>query len=465
MLDLNADITPLHGAKYNPRHIDEADLNMLAESIRVLGLVKPLIARGNLLVAGHQRTKALRILGVTTAAVFKLPRETTVYDEIRFNQLHNGTDMDSGDENCRISGLEGKRGFCIVPPGQITGNLRARMATVRREISEMILKYGPWGGCVATESGEVIHCAQYALASLSVKADLTVYVIPDEKVELYRKYLSKSYGVFSYEHLERKTYVQTYAQMMRLRSGCRKDNKSRLYEETVLPWLARQDNAKSLRGIDFGSGQGDYAAMMRLRGFDFLDVELFRRKGAGNVIDLGAVNRMVSALCEAVKTHGLFDYVVCDSVLNSVDSPEAENAVLTVLVGMCKPGGTVFFSGRRLEFEQASLRLMKAGASKSRIYFLDENNFTAKYRKGAWFYQKFHSCEDVKAIAQKYGLKIASHGNQGSSFQVRSTLLNPPIASDLVKAIRFEFDMTMPDGNPLGRATDVLKAFGLECAE
>ncbi|EKU4728648.1 MULTISPECIES: ParB N-terminal domain-containing protein [Citrobacter] len=92
MLDLNADITPLYGAKYNPRHIDDKELELLADSIKFLGLVKPLIARGDLLVAGHQRTKVLQRLGINTAAVYKLPRETTVYDEIRFNQLHNGTD-------------------------------------------------------------------------------------------------------------------------------------------------------------------------------------------------------------------------------------------------------------------------------------------------------------------------------------------------------------------------------------
>lgn len=69
MLTLDFDITGLRGADYNPRHIDGEDLEKLAESIRELGLVKPLIVRGNLLVAGHQRTKALRLLGTEKAAV------------------------------------------------------------------------------------------------------------------------------------------------------------------------------------------------------------------------------------------------------------------------------------------------------------------------------------------------------------------------------------------------------------
>lgn len=462
MLNLTHDLTALHGAKYNPRHIDDEDLSVLAESIKTLGLVKPLIARGNLLVAGHQRSKALKKLGITEAAVYVLPMDTTVYDEVRFNQLHNGTDMDSGDEACFISGLNGKYGFCVVPAAQITGNLRARMAYVRREISEMILKYGPWGGCVATQSGEVIHCAQYALASLSVKSPLTVYVIPDARKAEYKKYLDRTYGVFSYEHLEKHTYVQTYAQMMRLRTGGRKENHSQLYENLVMPWLASQPNARALRGIDFGSGQGDYAAAMRKRGYDLHDVEFFRRVGAGNALAITQIQRMITVMCESLATRGRYDYVICDSVLNSVDSPEAERAVMTFIRGLCKPGGALFFSGRRLEFEKEALRYSQSGSRKSKIVFLDENNFSAKYRKGHWFYQKFHSAEDIKALANEYGLSLIVNRNGGSSFQVHATSPQAPTTDELIKAIRYEFELPLPAGKRLGRSGDVLKAFGLE---
>ncbi|EHM5428730.1 ParB N-terminal domain-containing protein, partial [Salmonella enterica] len=138
MLHLNYDITGLRGAEYNPRFIGDDDLSRLAESVAELGLVKPLIVRGDLLVAGHQRTKALRRLGITRAAVYTLPCETTVYDEVRFNQLHNGTDFDSGDERCRVSGLADKNGFVQVPADQIIGNMRAKMAYVRKNIADLV---------------------------------------------------------------------------------------------------------------------------------------------------------------------------------------------------------------------------------------------------------------------------------------------------------------------------------------
>ncbi|MEF7891535.1 methyltransferase domain-containing protein [Escherichia coli] len=459
MLTLDFDIAGLRGADYNPRHIDGEDLEKLAESIRELGLVKPLIVRGDLLVAGHQRTKALRLLGTEKAAVFELSRDTTVYDEIRFNQLHNGTDMDSGDEHCFISGLKGHHGFIQVTADRITGNYRSRLAYVRREISDMLLKYGSWGGCVATESGEVIHCAQYALACKHLAVPLTVYVIPDSMREKYKKYLDRSYGVFNYEHLDKKTYVQTYAQMMRLRTTGVKSIKSRLYENLTIPWLLKQPDGKKLRGIDFGSGQGDYARLLRKQGYNLLDVELYRRRGAGNVIDSSAVHRMITAMCESVRKHGPFDYVICDSVLNSVDSLQAEHAVLTFIASLCKPDGALFFSGRRLKFIQDMMRCMQAATRTGQIYFFDENNFSAKYRKGNWFYQKFHADEDIKKIGDKYGLTIKSHVCSDSSYQVHAVPTKQQPHHELESAIRFEFELPFPDGNPIGRSEGVLSAF------
>uniref|UniRef100_UPI0013749801 class I SAM-dependent methyltransferase n=1 Tax=Escherichia albertii TaxID=208962 RepID=UPI0013749801 len=402
--------------------------------------------------AGHQRTKALRKLGITHAAVYVLPCETTVYDEVRFNQLHNGTDFDSGDERCRVSGLEDKHGFVQVSASQISGNMRAKMAYVRKNIAELVIKYGPWGGCVATQSGEVIHCAQYALAAKMTRTPLTVFVIPDVEKEKYQSYLNKTYGVFEYSHLEKTTYIQTYAQLMRLRNGG--SLKSNLYESLILPIIA-----KTPRGIDFGSGQGDYARMLRAKGYNLHDLELFRRKGAGNTLDRTATNRMIDTLVDDLKTRGRYDYVICDSVLNSVDSVEAEWSVLTVLKGLCQAGGSIFFSGRSRGELETVLKQTQAASSKSRLYFIDHNGFTALYRKGHWFYQKFHSDDEVKQLCRVHGFRI-----KRSIFNCKSWYLH--VINDdslswasLEKAVRFEFELPLPGGSTIGRSDDVLAAF------
>lgn len=106
MLELDYPIKDLVGADYNPREIDEESLKTLRQSIKTLGIVKPIIVSGNLIVAGHQRTKALLAAGIDKAPVYLLPENINQTDEIRFNQLHNGTDFDSGDERAWVGRSE-----------------------------------------------------------------------------------------------------------------------------------------------------------------------------------------------------------------------------------------------------------------------------------------------------------------------------------------------------------------------
>ena len=289
--------------------------------------------------------------------------------------------------------------------------------------------------------GEIIHAAQYALAARAKNVPLTVHVLPDDKVDLARKLLARQYGVFSYDNLERRTYIQTLAQMNRLRAGegsdAKRDQKSTLYETLVMPFALAN---KNLRFIDFGSGHGDYASAMRRRRFDFADVELFRRKGASAVLDGTAVNLMIDKLCSDLREHGRYDVVVCDSVMNSVDSLEAEAAVMTMINSLCKLGGTVFFSGRTMESVRSRLNHTKTVNTSSRrgVEFLDEHGFTALYRNGVWFYQKFHDVEGIKRLCADHGLVIEKRANAGTSWQVqaRKSLHSPE--GSLYPAIDFE---------------------------
>ncbi|UFW91028.1 methyltransferase domain-containing protein [Bradyrhizobium barranii] len=462
MLNLNADITGLRGAEYNPRRINEDDLKALAGSITELGLVKPLIVRGDLLVAGHQRTKALRHLGITRAAVYFLSSETTLYDEIKFNQFHNGTDVDNGDENARITGGFDKPGWHQVDIKRLTANWRSGMSIVREDICSLIQRFGPWGGVVSTMSGEIIHAAQYALAARAKNVPLTVHVLPDDKIARARELLSKQYGVFSYDKLERKTYIQTLAQMNRLRAGegsaAKRDQKSSLYETLVVPFA--QAN-KDLRYIDFGSGHGDYAKAMRLRGFDFHDVELFRRKGSSSTLDGTAVNLMIDKLCSDLRSRGRYDAVVCDSVMNSVDSLEAEHAVMTMINSLCKVGGNVFFSGRTMESVHSRLNHTKTVNTNQRrgVEFLDEHGFSALYRNGVWFYQKFHDAKGIEKLCADHGLAIVKRTNAGTSWQAHAKKVLHSPEGILYPSIDFEFNLPFGEEKRIGRHEDVKAAF------
>ena len=455
-LDLDRDITDLHGAIYNPRKISDVDIEALMESVTTLGIVKPIIVRGTLIVAGHQRTKALGRLGITRAPVYELPKDASTYDEVRFNQLHNGTDLDGGDEECSIAGGFEALGYQIVEPERINGNLNSRLAVVRTEIAGLIVSYGPWGGVVATKSGKVIHAAQYALAAKLTRTPLTTFVIPDERAEEYASRLSKTYGVFSYDHLERQTYIQSLAQMFRLRPGERLTEgfKSTLYETAAIPWLIAHPGAEV---IDFGSGQGDYAKKLRAAGHKVSEIELFRRSGAS--LDLAAINRMVRTMAGRVAGGKLYDAVICDSVLNSVDTLDAEKSVMVMLNALTPIGGTVMFSGRRLESTDSYLRGRKALGRVRYVEFLDEHGFTALYRKGKWFYQKYHSKEQVDALCETYGLQVVKTTSSQTSWQITATKVRELNELAVVAAIDYEFNLPIAPDKRLGLNEIVKEAF------
>lgn len=457
MLHLEYDITKLRGAEYNPRKIGGDDLAALAESIETLGLIKPLIVRGDLLVAGHQRTKALRKLGRTVAPVYVLPAHTTVYDEVRFNQLHNGTDLDGGDEAVMIEGGVAL-GYQVVTASRVTGNLRAKMAPVRKEIADLITAYGPWGGVVATASGRVIHCAQYALAAIMTGTPLTVYGIADEREDEYRARLDRQYGVFCYDGLKRETYIQTFAQMMRLREGpSGKGNRSQLYDLHVIPWI---EGGQRGAGIDFGSGQGDYAMALRNRGFDLHDVELFRRSRGAQAIDMVAINRMIDGMVRRLEQEGPYDFVICDAVLNSVDSLDAEAAVMGILNLLCKPGGDLFVSGRKLERVEGGRRHTQAVGDHRYLEFLDSDGFSALFRKGRWFYQKFHDGAQVEALLERFGFAAIVHDRSSSStaFQMHARKVRDVSLQVALSSVEFEFDLPVSDDRRIGRVEDVSRA-------
>jgi ParB family chromosome partitioning protein len=460
MLELDADITDIHGAEYNPRKITEEDLAALRESITRLGIVKPIIVRGKTIVAGHQRTKSLRAIGVTRAPVYWLQTDTTTYDEVRFNQLHNGTDLDIGDEAIRIT-KPLSLGFNEIARDEIEGQLNGPGAIIRKAICELIAKYGPWGACVATLSGEVIHASQYAIAAAVSGVPVTVYAVADEQKDFAQKMLSRVYGRFSYDAVERHTYVQSLAQPNRRIEESGLAKLSRLYRYKVEPHLSKNQRHRLL---DFGAGRGNCARRMRDDGYSVRDLEFFRRTDK-NEINKSAVHRMVSQLLHDTKTNGLFDAVVCQAVLNSVDSIEAQDAVVGCCNLFCKPGGTLIINGRSLEQYTASLRARSTDLRTRRPEFLDADGFSAIYREGKWFFQKYYSIEDARALIERFG------------FEVIECECNPPAISnywvivakkkhdlskdDYRKYVEFEFELPWPDGSTVGMSEKVKQAFDL----
>lgn len=448
-------IADLRPADYNPRAIDDESLGHLVESLRTLGIVKPIVAlESGLIVAGHQRSRAAKLAGFTHAPVCFLSKTPNPQDEIRFNQLHNGTDLDTGEEDAKVEPSDAE-GFRLSP--LLEGNFRSRGASTRAEVARMLTAYGNWGGCVADLDGNVLSSASYALAAHAIGMPARVFYVGREKADLVREIFARSYGRYDYSKIERQTFNQTFAQMYRLRkatAGGKRDNRSPTYE-----WLLTQAT-KQDRLLDFGCGQGDYVAALKSMGYDIHGVEFFRRDPKTVALDLAAAHKMIDVLCLSLRMRGRFDVVICDYVLNSVDSQQAENDVMACVAGFLKPGGRAFFSGRRLERVQRGLAMRKHSRPQREVEFLDENNISALYRGGDWFFQKFHDKSHVDAIVARYFRDDGEYEMQvkSSSWQASVIRQEDKPVPDLEAALRREFDLPLPQGRTFGRGDDIVNA-------
>ena len=465
------DIDTLNPAEYNPRLLSPEAQEELKKSISELGIIKPIIIRrsDNRIMAGHQRTKTMKLLGYTHVPAFILD-EVNSTDEVRFNQLHNYAECEVSElqPDIRVSIPEGTEGFYTVPNKDIVMVTKGTTNSRIVDLTKMILRYDQFANAVCDHAGKVIISTVYAKTVKLLGMDLLVYVLPEGKDETALKYFSKEYGVFEYSHLERKTYIQSFAQKMRLRQKngvqCNRSH-STLYEALVIPFIT-----KDMRILDFGAGQKDYATMLQKKGYLVDAIEFFHRKDGADIIDEKEIRQDCLAICKTLSEHGLYDVVVCDSVLNSVNSLEDEKNVLLSLSALCKPGGMIFWSGIPLLFAQKSSDRKETHDYRSKAVFLDANNFTANFRFGEWYFQHYHSIADVYRLTSQYigdeikvyekGLEINNKRElRGSSFQVSAINGRKLSKQEYVDALKHEFTLPLPNNRRWDLDKDILPIF------
>jgi ParB family chromosome partitioning protein len=457
MFDPVFPVARLRPAAYNPRIIGEDARAALRASIQRFGFCKPVLCTtGGLLVAGHQRSQAARALGLETVPAWVMANVAPA-DEMRFNQLHNGADLDDCDKPVRVPPGLAASGFAEVPPDAIDCAMDSEGAHQRAEIAKLVLKYGPWGCVVATQSGRVVSSPQYAIVCRQLAVPCRVYYVPDTLEDDARQAFARAYGEFSYAHLPRTPWLQAYAQPYRLR-GDGTVNRAQLYEDFVKPQLRPGE-----RVLDFGCGQGDYVAALARAGVDILGVEFYRRARGNDAIDVAAVRAMVDAALGSWRTHGGFDVVVCDSVVNSVDSVQAGADVLTCVAAMVRPGGRVYLSGRSREGIALSARQrtrVRHNNWKREVEFLDADGFSALYTRGGWTYQRFHTVPQAHAFGPRYfGGAPTRFVHRWNIWQAVFTSRAAPPASEVEAALTREFDLPWPGETSVGRAKEAVAAY------
>ncbi|NTU86294.1 MAG: class I SAM-dependent methyltransferase, partial [Chloroflexales bacterium] len=348
-------------------------------------------------------------------------------------------------------------GYFDVDPDSVEANMRSTGAPIRAEISKLIMGYGPWGGIVATQSGTCLSGAQYAIACKTLGYPIRTFYVRDEDAPIIRGLFQRQYGQFFYEHLERETYIQTFAQPFRCRTdsaGNPEGVTSPTWEKRVLPEYQAGEHI-----LDFGCGQADYVKQLKKQGLPIWGMEFFYRMGSA--IDTKGVHRMADELFAHLREHGLFDVVVCDYVLNSIDSQRAEDAVLACLNAFCKPGGRIYASGRRRDFMEQSIYSTTHRGSMRGFAFLDSAGLSGVLHHGRWFYQKFHTkAQALEAGRTLLGPSVTYQPHSATQFNLRVETkdMELPIAT-VEDALRFEFDLPWPSGKSVGRAEEAVAAY------
>lgn len=457
-------LSDVKGAEYNPRLLSEDSFTMLRRSIRELGIIKPILVRAEnrIIIAGHQRTKAMKAEGITECPAYVL-HNLNYADEVRFNQLHNACEVEVSPKapKMRIGGGEN------LTPGEFR-RIRNRdiiieelgdMNAMCNVLAKLLIKYGDFGCPICTPDGRVRISAAYAWAAKVTGRDIDVLCLDEQRMAKAVDYLSRQYGVFSYDMLEKKTYQQRYAQKKRLRDGRKGEansNRSFLYEKYALPFIGGVP--KATRILDFGAGQKDYAFRLMRQGYDVLAVEPYHQKPGSAEIDVAGNIVDFKRVAAAIERRGLFDIVICDSVLNSVDSREAEQAVIHSVIGLCRPGGMVFISGRSYEKEQMRIATKVVRVEDSLVKFYDKDNFSGIFRNGEWFYQKFHTHAEVDAIAAMISDKPAIHYN-AQAFQIVARRDRQIDEEKIIEGLRFEWDLPLPNGKRYGLSDTIEKSY------
>jgi ParB family transcriptional regulator, chromosome partitioning protein len=432
-------LSKLNPASYNPRFLSPEAFIELKNSIQTLGCIKPILvnAENQTIIAGHQRTKSMLALGFKKCEAF-LISGINQQDEIRFNQLHNMTEVAIKSLQPSISIRNfteiNEDVYTQIDPDDIIIENSGKMGAVINMLTILFQKYGHFGSSVIDKDGNVVISSAYALCCKLLNQKLYVYKIKESLVDFAKNAFAKDYGIFSYDNVPKNTYAQTFAQMNRLAGN--KQLKSTLYEQ-VIPKLN-----KSQRILDFGAGKMAYVDKLKKLGYDIFGLEFYRRTN-GNSIDVKSVTSDFMAIKNDVIQNGLYDVVICDSVFNSTDCLEAERSVALTLAAFCKPQGHIYFSGRPEDFR--SDNKTKSNVKSSTLYFCDDNLYTANFRDGYWFYQKFHNDKMIAVLANIYDKKFKVYKNV-TSFQVHLENTNKHKNEDLENALKYEFSLPLPSG-------------------
>ncbi len=451
-----ADIKP---AAYNPRKISEAAFEELKGSLKHLGFILPIIVNSDnmTIVAGHQRTKAAMASGIDEAPACFI-KDVDIESEVMFNQIHNGVELEPEIHSICLNPREEGKFYEDIPTSDF--EIKAATASIVKDICRLIVKHGD-ALCAIICGGEVLFGNNYIKAAHALSIPVRAYFLDPSKRKIFDYYFAQDYGVFNYEHIERMDFVQGKAQPPR-HTGI---DWSVLYRK-VVPHLEKEDKRK-VKIFDFGCGKAMFInKLKRTLGYKYaLGLEFFNHNRVGISIEKG--HEMIDEFISYVKENGIhdggvFDYVICDAVVNSVNTQFAEDAVLTCLNLFAKMGGKVFVSGRSREVAEKAYDANRNTQNDcATVQFFDENGLRGFMFEGQWFFQKYLTEEQVTAMFDKFGFKPFMRYLKAGYWGWGAEKVRELSREQYIAAVEYEFNLKLPNNKSYNRHGDILPLFGL----
>ena len=450
-------LTNLRPADYNPRFLSDDAFVRLQASLRRHGVVKPVILNADgTLVAGHQRTKALKAIGHTTTPAVILGQKVRLQDEIKFNLLHNRVETEASV----VHAEPGPIGTWTNIPWQTIRVDQSRNSAFQQAIGYMTAGHGPWGSVVIDDQGRIVLNAEYAAVAAASRFDVLAWTVPSAHGAELVADLTGDYGVYDWTGLDDQAPVwnQHIVQPTRLRkhsSLAKQDKlhcKSETWEHLVMPWLT-----KDHRVVDFGAGHGDYAKHLRAQGFHVDDYEPYRTLPGKYAVDVRGVVGMIRRIEQNVRNNGLYDVVVLDSVINATTSTEYQQWVLTTVNALCAEDGIVCIGTRNLlreqDYENASHTL---GRDSTRISFLDSENVDMRFFKGKWQKIRYHTPDTLRELLAPYFADVQVKKTRKATIEAVCRKPRQLPESEYQKALDEEFNMPYPNGFRHGRHLELV---------
>jgi hypothetical protein len=454
----------------NAREITEESLNDLKTSIETLGVIRPLILMEDMtLVSGNQRTKTLKKMGVEEVDAV-IMGHISQSEAIRFTLLVNSLEYNNSHVVIKNVDEVPFNQFYEVAHKDIH-TVEFKSAVQRRDIAQSIVKHGQWGTVVISESGRVLFNSDYASTMETIGFPVYVYKVNKEQEDFIMDYFFREYGIYSYDHLNLPSYPQTYVQPRRSIDP-EKDPMVSITYTQICKFIFDNEENKSMRIADFGAGKKIMADFQRKRGFNIDTYEPFYKVvvGEGKIgktyLDIEAVVDEINIMADNIENHGLYNAVICDSVLNSTISKKMELFVIATVSALTAQDGVAVFSTRSykrlLQTSGMGGNVKSATDDTKRTFELDDNHMFISFRKGYYVGQKFHTVDDLCDTLSLFfdeveHIKYNKNSNTSLYFQCRKPKRIDP--EYLAEVLNEEFNMEYPDGyrhNQQGRLVDLL---------